>query len=298
MGRIPWRSLLLWTLPLLAFAWLAIAGRAATGRPAIPPAGSLLGGGAIGDRFTPLASFGLHFTTVSLAKDGKSVKFYGDWNGRCDGFSGAVTASFFQEVPVHGDGTFDGKGPLESTTATGTFAFSGAFTGPGSAAGRGDVSFTFRNGNSSYKCSTGAVHWQARTSLGRVGRARPLPGKPYFGNTSQRLPMVLRVSADGRSIAQQALLWNARCKRNAAGLGRATSSPSFPIRAGGRFSFTERYTESYGGLVAHITSTHEGRFGLSTAAGTWRVKVDVRNPSTGKQADSCDSGPIRWAVRI
>ncbi len=29
MRRIPWRSLLMWALPLLAFAWLAIAGRVA-----------------------------------------------------------------------------------------------------------------------------------------------------------------------------------------------------------------------------------------------------------------------------
>ena len=66
MKRIPWRSLLVWSVPLLAFAWLAVAGHAASGGPAMPPGGSLLGGGAIGARFVPLASYQLHFTTVSL----------------------------------------------------------------------------------------------------------------------------------------------------------------------------------------------------------------------------------------
>ena len=157
--------------------------------------------------------------------------------------------------------------------------------------------FKFHSGGSTYSCDTGTVNWQARTSVPRFGRPHPLAGRAYYGNTTQRLPMVLRVSADGRSVGQQAVLWNAKCRTNVAGLGRATSSPVMPIRADGTFSFTERYTENYGGFVAHITSSHEGRFGLSSAAGTWRVKVDVRN-AAGKPADSCDSGPIRWAVRI
>ena len=263
----------------------------------MPPAGSLLGGGAVGAKFVPLANYGLHFTTVTVTDDGKSVRFYGDWNGRCEGFSGAVTASFFDQADIHGDGSFKGSGPLKSTSADGTFTFEGRFAGTGSAVGTGQVVFTFKSGNSSYRCDTGSVSWQARTSVPRFGRPRPLAGRTYYGNTTQRLPVVLRVSADGRSIVEQATLWNAKCKKNIAGLGRATSSPTFPIGADGTFSFTERYTESYGGFVAHITSSHEGRFGLSTAAGTWRVRVDVRN-SGNKVADSCDSGAMRWAARV
>jgi hypothetical protein len=297
MRRISWRSLLLWAFPVLAFAWLALAARAASVQPAMPPGGSLLGGGAVGTRFVPLASYQLHFTTVTMARDAKSVSFYGDWNGRCAGYGGAVTATFWQRADIRGDGTFEGKGPLESTAAEGTYVFSGRFTGAGSAAGTGRVVFTFKSGGSSYTCDTGTVSWQVRTSVNRFGRARPVAGRAYYGNTTQRLPMVLRVSADGRQIVQQAGLWNAKCRRNIAGLGRATSSPSFPIRRDGTFGFTERYTEAYGDFTAHITSTHEGRFGLSTAGGTWRVRVDVRDRA-GKQADRCDSGALRWGVRV
>jgi hypothetical protein len=295
--RIPWRTILVWLIPLAAFAWLAVAGRAAPSHPAMPVANSLLGGGAVGARFVPLASHELHFTTVSVPADARVARFYGDWNGRCDGYDGAVTASFYQRVGIADDGTFKGKGPLESTSAEGTFVFSGRFTVAGSAEGTGRVVFTFISGSNRYKCDTGDVSWQVRTSVNRFGRARPAAGRAYFGNTGQRLPMVLRLSRDGHSIEQQAGMWNAKCKKNRAGLGRATSSPSFPIRPDGSFGLTERYTEAYGDFTAHITSTHTGRFGLSTAAGTWRVKVDVRDKS-GKRADSCDSGPVRWAVRL
>ncbi len=297
MRRIPWRSLLLWTLPVLAFAWLAVAGRAASGHPAIPPGGTLLGGGAIGKKFVPLASYQLHFTTVTLDPDGTTARFYGDWNGSCRGFDGAVTASFYQRVDISSDGSFKGKGPLESTSAEGTFVFEGRFTGAGSVEGTGHVDYTFISGSNRYSCETGTVSWQARTSVNRFGRARPLAGKAYFGNTTQRLPMVLRVARDGRSIVQQAGMWNAKCKKNIAGLGRATSSPSFPIRSDGTFGFTERYTEAYGDFTAHITSSHRGRFGLSTAGGTWRVRVQVVDTS-GRQTDVCDSGRIAWSVRI
>src|SRR4051812_23377889 len=109
---ITWRSVLVWGLPLLAFAWLAVAGRAASGRPVMPAGGALLGGGAVADRFVPFADYKLHFTTVSLARDGRHVKFFGDWNGRCQGYNGAVTATFFQDVRVASDGSFKGRGPL------------------------------------------------------------------------------------------------------------------------------------------------------------------------------------------
>lgn len=297
--RIPWRSLLLWGLPVLAFAWLSVAGRAAgDSRAALPSPGALLGGGAVGERFVPLANYDLHFTTVSVNSDGKSVKFYGDWNARCDGFRGAVTTVFFKQVDLKKDGTFKGKGPLESTSAEGTFTFEGRFKDPGSASGTGGVKFSFGSGGRSYRCDTGPVSWQVRTSVDRSGRARPLAGRSYYGNTSQRLPVVLRVSRDGRSVAEQAVLWDAHCKKNVTGLGRATGSPPIAISSDGTFSFTERYTETYGAFVARITSTHEGRFGRSTVAGTWRVKVDVRNGSTNVKADSCDSGLVRWAARL
>src|SRR4051794_20586305 len=92
-----WRSVAVWAVPLLAFAWLAVAGRAATARSVVPAAGALLGGGQVADRFVPYAGYHLHFTTVSLTNDGSHVKFYGDWNGRCQGYNGAVTATFFKE---------------------------------------------------------------------------------------------------------------------------------------------------------------------------------------------------------
>ena len=183
--RIPWRTLLIWLVPLAAFAWLAVASRAGTDGSAMPLANSLLGGGAVGAQ----NAYQLHFTTVSVRGNANVAGFYGDWNGHCDGWNGAVTASFYQRVEIKSDGTFKGKGPLESTSAEGTFLFTGRFSGAGSAQGVGRVLFTFVNGNSRYKCDTGDVSWQVRTSLNRFGRSRPAAGRSYFGNTGQRLPM-------------------------------------------------------------------------------------------------------------
>lgn len=301
VARIPWRTMLLWALPLLVFGWLSVASRAAggEGHALLPKPRALLGGGAIGARFVPRANYELHFTTVSVGSDGRSVKFYGDWNGRCQGFEGPVTAAFFKQVEIDGDGSFDGKGELESTSATGRFEFRGRFKDAGSASGTGRVRFTFRPdpNSAAYSCDTGTVSWQTRTSMRNFGAPRPRPGRVYFGNTTQRLPVLLRVSPDGRFVSQQAVLWNAECKVNRTGLGRGTASPPVRIR-NGRFAFTEKYTERYGDFVANISSTHVGVFGATRVAGTWRVRVDVRRASNNKRADSCDSGRVSWSARL
>ena len=91
-------------------------------------------------------------------------------------------------------------------------------------------------------------------------------------------------------------MWNSKCKKNVAGLGRTTSSPSFPIRADGTFAFTERYTEAFGDFTAHITSAHRPLRPLDRVG---NVAGEGRRPGPGgKRADSCDSGPQRWAVRL
>src|SRR3989304_4651556 len=48
VARIPWRTLLVWGLPVLAFAWLSVASRAAGDSSAVLPSpGAILGGGAV-----------------------------------------------------------------------------------------------------------------------------------------------------------------------------------------------------------------------------------------------------------
>jgi hypothetical protein len=74
---MPWRSLLVWTLPVLVFAWLAVAGRAASGHSAITPAGSLLGGGVVGEGFTPRASYDLWNARLRLDPLGRSDLTHG-----------------------------------------------------------------------------------------------------------------------------------------------------------------------------------------------------------------------------
>ena len=66
MKRIPWRTLLVWAVPLLAFAWLAVAGRAAVGQPAMPPGGSLVGGGTQSGQFGPATAAGMWRVKVDV----------------------------------------------------------------------------------------------------------------------------------------------------------------------------------------------------------------------------------------
>jgi hypothetical protein len=261
----------------------------AASAPLAPP-GELLGGGAIPENGT----YGLHFVTVRVTPDGRRVKFYGDWNGACEGFTGAVTASFFKIAAIAKDGSFKGRGPLDSAVAAGPFSFQGTFTSPASAAGTGSVHFTFTPGpGRSYLCDTGTVAWQVRADRPLRGSPRPRPGAAYYGNTSQDLPFVLRVSPDGRSVVQAALLWNATCAKSKAGLSSATFTPTAPISQGA-FSTTQRYTDAK--LSGRVVSTDTGRFGQRAAAGTWHIHVDVV-ARRGGIADTCDSDRISWKAR-
>ena len=261
----------------------------AASAPLAPP-GELLGGGAIPENGTT----GLHFVTVRVTPDGRHVKFYGDWNGACQGFTGAVTASFYKIAAIAKDGSFKGRGPLDSAVAAGPFSFEGAFTSPTSATGTGSVHFTFAPGpGKSYLCDTGTVAWQVRADRPLGGSPRPRPRAAYYGNTSQDLPFMLRVSPDGRSVVQAALLWSATCAKSKAGLSSATFTPTAPI-AQGAFSTTQRYTDAK--LSGRVVSTDTGRFGQRAAAGTWHIHVVVVG-RRGGIADKCDTGRISWKAR-
>lgn len=258
--------------------------------PPLAPRGELLGGGSAPGTGTA----GLQFVTVRVTSDGRRVRFYGDWTGTCAGFTGGVTTSFFKVAAIAKDGSFKGRGSLVSAVAAGPFSFQGSFTSPTSAAGSGSVRFTFTPGpGRSYSCDTGTVVWQVRTDRPLGGSPAPLRGAAYFGNTSQGLPFVLRVSPDGRSVVEAALLWNAACAKSKTGLSSATFARNARISSGG-FSKTLRYGDAK--LSGRVVSRDTGRFGADTAAGTWHVHVAVVGPG-GRITDTCDSGPITWRAR-
>jgi hypothetical protein len=104
---------------------------------------------------------------------------------------------------------------------------------------------------------------------------------------------MLRVSPDGRSVVQAALLWSATCAKSKAGLSSATFTPTAPISQGA-FSTTQRYTDAK--LSGRVVSTDTGRFGQRAAAGTWHIHVEVVG-RRGGIADTCDSRPISWKAR-
>jgi hypothetical protein len=289
-------------LALIALPALAalVAAAVATSGNALPARGTLLGGGAVTPGYNPTGGYGLGFVSLAVAhRDGRTVVFYGDWNGNCPGYAGPVTATFVQRVAIRPDGSFSGSGAVPSTVAVGTFSFEGHFTGPAGAEGTGRVVFKYKPGNVTYSCDTGKVTWQARADAGASGKPRPKPNGTYFGGTSQTLPIVLNLTPDGTAIAQAALLWNVQCQRNKSGIGRGTVSPPVSLDRGS-FSATSQYDDLgiQPGVIAHVTSARSGRFGAVSATGTWRIHIELRTSANNQLIDVCDSGLVRWHASL
>ena len=51
-------------------------------------------------------------------------------------------------------------------------------------------------------------------------------------------------------------------------------------------------------MVATITSYRSGRFGAASAAGTWRIHMEIRSTSNNELLDICDSGLLRWHASL
>jgi hypothetical protein len=281
----------------------AVAAAAALGAGKLPDR-TLLGGGAIGPAYREVARFDVHHVSMRLLAGGRKAHFYGDWNSRCAGFGAPVTATFDQVVPIAADGSFTGTGPIPGDLASGTFTFAGRLSADRArASGSGHVEFAFRpNGGDAaraYDCSA-RVSWQARTTPpAATGKAAIALDRAYYGNTSQRYPFVLRSPRSGaRAVPQASLMWDAKCKVQKGGTGGYMTSPPAALAGDGSFGYTERFDKTFAdGVVGHYTSKLEGRFGATSAAGTWRIQLRLVN-ADGTTRDTCDSGLIAWAAAL
>jgi hypothetical protein len=283
---------------------LAFAGAAPPSPAAVPQPAALFGGGQVQAAYDP-HGFGVHFVTIRIDRTGGTLTFYGDWAQRCSGIPDAITATFVAEQVRIRSGTFSDRGDIrgQSPTASGPFRFSGRFTSATSAAGTGSVTTTWRPGNGrTYRCSTGLVRWQARVTPGlgsTEGAAKVRKGRTYYGNTSQNLPILIRVGPGGRRVVQAAVLWDTTCENAKSGLGLQTTMPPHPVE-GGRAEHVARYSEQRGyapGQVTRVVSSYHAIFGSATVAGTWAVIADVEAAS-GRRVDRCRSGRIRWKASL
>lgn len=290
----------------LAAVTLALPG-AGVAEATVRPLASPFGGGAIGPRYLDDSHFDLAGLRVRPSRDGRSALLFAEFNSRCEGIRSITAQIPAQTVRIRRDGSFATRGSIgvdvgEGERQDGAFSLSGRFTSRARVVVTGHSRFALTTADgvrhpcdSGYKRMTAVVPSAPRLS---GARAR---GASYFGVTSQdsglvpgtRLPLSLRVSGDGRRVAQARIEWNGSCQ-SGQGTGGGTVNPPMRIRRDGSFSFVERYRIELPETVEEYTSQPRGRFGPRSVTGTWRIAYLERRRSDGAIIDRCDSGPIRW----
>jgi hypothetical protein len=119
------------------------------------------------------------------------------------------------------------------------------------------------------------------------------PGVIYGGATSQGLPLVVRLDATRRKVADLLTTWVASCTA-----GGYYTIPDrfvgFPIKANGTFGnpMSDDMAIDAGGK-RHVDMSVLGRVGKSAAKGTLRVKINDAD-AAGAPTDSCDSNAVTW----
>ena len=133
-------------------------------------------------------------------------------------------------------------------------------------------------------CRTGTVRWSATRSPGRV----------FGGSTAQDLPVVVRLDAKRRAVADLLYNWeSATCKPDDVYLNANEDFSSFPLQSG-RFgdAFDQTYTPDGGG-DGKASYDITGRVARTRASGSVRVNVTETDPA-GAVTMACDSGTVPW----
>lgn len=288
-----------YTAVLLCCAAVAAAGSSTAARPA---RSTIFGGGFLGPVYEPVTHFDIQLLSLRVAADGRTFDLDGYWTARCLGISSPAPIEIKRRaVKIKPGGSFDDL-KQHSSVLKGPWGLSGRFSSPTSATGTARLTFSFSDAGWTHQC-TAAFPWEARAERSFTpppGPTQPRAGASYYGTTSAGLPVVLRMRADGQSLAQAAVLWRAKCDKSRNELFDYTIVSPAPVQRDGSFDGNERYTEQGGlgdGFVGHATAIYTGRFSDSAAAGTWQIGIDVKD-SKGRLVDHCLTGRLRFRVDL
>jgi hypothetical protein len=116
----------------------------------------------------------------------------------------------------------------------------------------------------------------------------------FGGSTSQDLPIVVRLDAKRRAVADLLYNWeSATCKPDDVYINANEVFSGFPL-ASGRFgdAFDQSYTPDGGG-EGKVSYDITGRVARTRASGSVRVNVTETDPA-GAVTMACDSGTIPW----
>lgn len=127
--------------------------------------------------------------------------------------------------------------------------------------------------------------------------ARVAPGRIFAGLTSHRHPVVVRLSADRRTVSDFFITWGANCQPTSGGFLLGHRLVNFPIAAGGRFGDdfeTDPQTTPAGNRQAFRFSLR-GRVGRKRATGTLAATLTESDPS-GTTTATCVRRAHRWSA--
>lgn len=157
------------------------------------------------------------------------------------------------------------------------------------ASGKLDATITVldrASGETVTTCRTGSVRWSASRSPGRV----------YGGSTAQDHPVVVRLDAKRRTVADLLIGWESgTCKPDELFISANEDFSSFPI-SGGRFGDAfDQFFKPDGGGEGKVTYDITGRVAKTRASGSLRVTM-TETDSAGATTAACDSGSVSWSA--
>jgi hypothetical protein len=133
-------------------------------------------------------------------------------------------------------------------------------------------------------CETGTLKWSASRAAGRI----------YGGTTSQDHPVVVRLDAKRKRVADLLIGWEtSSCEPPDHHLAVGDELSNFEIRSG-RFGdiFDASYPLDGGGQLAYAYDV-AGSVSRRTVRGTLRVTL-TRTDATGATDLTCDTGAVDW----
>ena len=135
-------------------------------------------------------------------------------------------------------------------------------------------------------CRTGSVRWSATRSPGRV----------FGGSTSQDNPIVVRLDAKRRKVADLLFGWDSTtCKPDDVFLSVNEQFSDFPL-SGGRFGNAfDQFYKPDGGGEGKVAYDITGRVTRKRASGSLRVNL-TETDAAGTVTVACDSESIPWSA--
>jgi hypothetical protein len=135
-------------------------------------------------------------------------------------------------------------------------------------------------------CRTGTVRWSATRAPGRV----------FGGSTSQGYPVVARVDAKRRTVADLLIGWSSEtCKPDDVFLSIDDRFSKLPLSSGHFGGAFDQFYSPDGGGDGKVAYDIAGRIAGKRTSGTLRVNLTETDPS-GTVTTACDSGSIAWSA--